>query len=379
MRGLSNFRTGFPTCSATSHGTVPWPRSLPDAGWPPSPSVQVAPGPHGRSARPPDQPDQWAPSAGFDRFYGFLDGERRPVPPVPSPSTTTTSTRLQLLLRRLPPERGPGRPGPRERSPPHQRQDPTGRSHLVRPRGHPRPHQAPPPYRDKYRGATTRVGTPCVSAVRSPEGSSGSSRPHRAVGSQPGVEAWEAPRHRATAGGARLQEAFAAPLDHTDDQIGRLLDGLRDSAVPTTPSSLVSRQRGQPGGRPVRRHARDEVLQRHPRDAGAGDRPHRRHRRPPQPHQLPVGWAQCGNSPFRWYKQNTHEGGVHVLPIPALASGLADQAGTTRRQFAHARIWHPPSTSCVRADAPETYRGAEQRPITGRSFVRFSATPPHPH
>ena len=26
----------------------------------------------------------------------------------------------------------------------------------------------------------------------------------------------------------------------------------------------------------------------------------------------PWGWAQCGNSPFRWYKQNTHEGGVHV-------------------------------------------------------------------
>ncbi|MDG2261299.1 MAG: sulfatase-like hydrolase/transferase, partial [Actinomycetota bacterium] len=29
----------------------------------------------------------------------------------------------------------------------------------------------------------------------------------------------------------------------------------------------------------------------------------------------PWGWAQCGNSPFKWYKQNTHEGGVHVPMI----------------------------------------------------------------
>ena len=26
----------------------------------------------------------------------------------------------------------------------------------------------------------------------------------------------------------------------------------------------------------------------------------------------PWGWAQAGNTPFKWYKQNTHEGGVHV-------------------------------------------------------------------
>ena len=27
----------------------------------------------------------------------------------------------------------------------------------------------------------------------------------------------------------------------------------------------------------------------------------------------PWGWAQCGNSPFKWYKQNTYGGGVNEI------------------------------------------------------------------
>ena len=41
----------------------------------------------------------------------------------------------------------------------------------------------------------------------------------------------------------------------------------------------------------------------------------------------PWGWAQAGNTPFKWYKQNTHEGGVHVPAHRALAGGDRRRAG----------------------------------------------------
>jgi arylsulfatase A-like enzyme len=44
----------------------------------------------------------------------------------------------------------------------------------------------------------------------------------------PGVDAWDGLGDNQRRLACRLQEAFAAFLDHTDDQIGRLVDGLRD-------------------------------------------------------------------------------------------------------------------------------------------------------
>ena len=46
----------------------------------------------------------------------------------------------------------------------------------------------------------------------------------------------------------------------------------------------------------------------------------------------PWGWAQCGNAPFKWYKQNTHEGGVHVPLIvhaPSHIDGTRTGNGAT--------------------------------------------------
>jgi hypothetical protein len=38
----------------------------------------------------------------------------------------------------------------------------------------------------------------------------------------------------------------------------------------------------------------------------------------------PWGWAQCGNSPFRWYRTLTHEGGGHVPMVMHWPAGLGD-------------------------------------------------------
>jgi arylsulfatase len=93
----------------------------------------------------------------------------------------------------------------------------------------------------------------------------------------------------------------------------------------------------------------------------------------------PWGWAQAGNTPFKWYKQNTHEGGVHV-PMIVHAPGVvpADQAGTLRSQFVNVSDIVPTIYDLVGVTPPEVYRGVEQLPVTGHSFASVIADPAAP-
>ena len=83
----------------------------------------------------------------------------------------------------------------------------------------------------------------------------------------------------------------------------------------------------------------------------------------------PWGWAQCGNSPFRWYKQNTHAGGVHVPMIMHWPARLAEQAGTKRTQFVNVSDITPTIYDLLGIVPPDTYRGIAQMPVTGHSFA----------
>jgi arylsulfatase len=82
----------------------------------------------------------------------------------------------------------------------------------------------------------------------------------------------------------------------------------------------------------------------------------------------PWGWAQAGNTPFKWYKQNTHEGGVHVPFIVNWPGHVADPGGV-RQQFHHAVDVAPTVYEAVGVTAPASYRGYEQIPIAGTSML----------
>ena len=81
----------------------------------------------------------------------------------------------------------------------------------------------------------------------------------------------------------------------------------------------------------------------------------------------PWGWAQAGNTPFKWYKQNTHEGGVHVPLIVRWPDRITD-AGALRDQFHHVNDIAPTIYEVLGITAPDVYRGLEQLPITGTSM-----------
>ena len=90
----------------------------------------------------------------------------------------------------------------------------------------------------------------------------------------------------------------------------------------------------------------------------------------------PWGWAQAGNTPFKWYKQNTHEGGVHVPLIIHWPKGIEKKnRGSLLNQFVNVSDIAPTLLEILNIQAPETYKGVPQIPISGHSFAHLLADP----
>ncbi len=324
--------------------------------------------------------DQWPLGRGFDRFYGFLEGEtdqfhpelvadNHPIEPPGGPDDGyhLSEDLVDQLLAMLSDSVGvrPDRP--------FFAYLPFGATHA--------PHQAPPAHLAKYRGAFDAGWDAARERVFARQLERGLLPPGTVLSPRnPGVERWDDLTDEERALAARLQEAFAAFLDHTDEQIGRLVEGLRRLGRLDNTLLVVLTDNGasQEGGAIGVLHemkwfnglVEDPVAaQAHLDDIGG-----------PHSHtNYPWGWAQAGNTPFRWYKQNTHEGGVHVPMVVHWPAGIPDdQRGTLRDQFAFVADIAPTIYEVVGVEAPETFRGVEQLPVTGRSFAAALTDPAAP-
>jgi arylsulfatase len=81
----------------------------------------------------------------------------------------------------------------------------------------------------------------------------------------------------------------------------------------------------------------------------------------------PWGWAQAGNSPLRWYKQNTYGGGVRDPLVVHWPRGIAAR-GEIRTQFVHAVDVTPTILDVAGTSAPDHFNGLAQIPVHGTSF-----------
>lgn len=377
MRSVSNFRTGFPNqLGHISNHAATVAEVLGSEGyatfcvgkWHLAPMEQCsAAGPF----------DQWPLGRGFDRFYGFLEGEtdqfhpdlvqdNHPIDPPGKPEDGyhVSEDMIDQLIGMISDSKGvrPDRP--------FFAYVPFGATHA--------PHQAPASYLEKYKGrydegwdvVRQRWFARQLELGVIPAGTELAPR-------NPGVDAWDDLSENQKRVNCRLQEAFAAFLDHTDDQIGRLVDGLRDTGQLDNTIVVVLADNGasQEGGPFGVMHemkffngifdTADDVIDQIDNIGG------------PHSHtNYPWGWAQCGNSPFKWYKQNTHEGGVHV-PMIMHGPGVAE-AGTKRDQFVNVSDIVPTIYELVGVSAPETFKGLEQLPVTGPSFAGALADPSAP-
>jgi arylsulfatase A-like enzyme len=322
--------------------------------------------------------DQWPCQRGFDRYYGFLEGETDQFYPelvydnhsVEPPATPEEGYHLSEEpvdhalgfihdTKSIRPDR------------PFFTYLAFGAMHA--------PHQAPAAYLEKYRGRFDGGWDEARDKWFARQIEMGLLPPDtRLAPRNPGVEPWDTLPESQRLLAARLQEAFAAFLEHTDAQIGRLVDGLAqldqlDNTLIVLLSDNGASQEGGPFG--VMHEMKyfnflvetpDEAVERI--DDIGGPHSHSNY---------PWGWAQAGNTPFKWYKQNTHEGGVHVPLIVHWPEGIAGR-GDLRDQFHHVNDIAPTIYETIGVEPPSTYRGWEQLPISGVSMHYSFGAPDQP-
>ncbi len=166
----------------------------------------------------------------------------------------------------------------------------------------------------------------------------------------------------------RLQSAYAAMLDHADQQIARLVDFLEQTGQKEDTLIIVLSDNGasQEGGLNGLVNAMgpfnlrpEPMAEKIARIEDIGG---------PDTHtNFPHGWAMAANTPLKRYKQNTHGGGIRD-PLIISWPNRIEAFGELRHQFAHCSDLVPTLLDIIGIEPPGNINGTEQQPIEGYSF-----------
>lgn len=186
----------------------------------------------------------------------------------------------------------------------------------------------------------------------------------------PGIKPWDELTADEKKVFVRFNAAYAAMLTHTDEQIGRFLDTLErigqlDNTIVILMSDNGASQEGgfngtMNQGRYFERveMTLDETLA-HLDEMGETQ----------WFNNIPMGWAMASNTPCKFYKQNTHGGGVRDPFIVSWPKGIdASQRGTLRHQFHHCTDVTPTLLEILGVEMPEVSNGVAQMPLHGTSM-----------
>jgi arylsulfatase A-like enzyme len=183
------------------------------------------------------------------------------------------------------------------------------------------------------------------------------------------VPAWDDLGDMERAVASRFMECFAGFLSYTDAQIGRLvafideIGELDKTLIMLVSDNGASAEGGTEGSiNDVRLSNLDpartaEMYERIEEIGG-----------PLTHNNYPWGWTMAGNTPFRRWKREVHEGGVADPCIVSWPARLEGSAGAIRHQFVHAIDILPTVLDVVGIDAPEEIEGIPQSRIDGVSF-----------
>lgn len=166
-------------------------------------------------------------------------------------------------------------------------------------------------------------------------------------------------------------EAYAAALSYADDQIGRVIQHLRDegqldntliifiqgdngSSAEGTENGLLYEQSFMNGFR------EDPAYQLKNIDKIGG---------PDAFNHYPAGWAWALTTPFQYYKQvASHLGGIRNGLVVSWPERIKD-AGAIRSQFLHVQDIVPTILEATGVKQPEVIDGVQQLPLDGKSFA----------
>ena len=310
----------------------------------------------------------WPLGRGFERFYGFFGGETNQFEPaltydnhrVAPPRSAADGYHLSEDLA----DRAIEFVADLRHVQPDQR----FALHLAFGACH-SPHQAPDRWREHYRGRFDHGWDRWRTETLGRQHALGVVRGDVELSPRPDwVPPWDSLAPDEQRLYARYMECFAAMLSHADEQLGRVVDflartgDLDDTLLMVLSDNGASSEGGPTGSindirpwnladRPVA-----EALERI--EEIGGPRIH---------NNYPWGWTVAGNSPFRRWKREVHEGGVRDPLIVHWPAGIAAR-GEVRDQYVHVIDLLPTMLDAAGIAAPATIAGVDQQPIHGTSI-----------
>lgn len=323
--------------------------------------------------------NRWAQGQGFDEFYGFMAADAdqfnpvlyRGTAPVAKPRNPAYHLSADLADQAIAMIDARTAAGDPARQRPFFMYWATGAAHA--------PHHAPQEWIDRYKGkfdggwdvARERVLKAQIAAGIVPKGTTLAPRPE-------GMPAWNSLTADQKRLYARQMEVFAAALSYADAQFGRILDRLEARGeLGNTMIAIASDNGASAEGSPEGLYNEAEVTSARPPstaenlafyEAWGGPRTY--------PHYA-AGWAVAGDTPYRYYKQTTHEGGTRVPLVVSWPNGIAAR-GEVRRDFAYVDDIAPTLLDITGTPLAPAINNVPQAPMEGRSIAASFATPGDP-
>jgi len=323
--------------------------------------------------------DRWPTGSGFDKFYGFIGGEtnqwapavydgvtRVETPNDPGYHFTTDMTDRAIAWVRFQQALTPEKP--------FYTYFATGATHA--------PHHAPREYIAKYKGRfdegwdKLREETLARQIERGvvPAGTKLTARPAE-------VPAWDSLTGDQKRLFARQMETFAGFAEHTDHEVGRLIDAIREMGEldNTLVFYIVGDNGASAEGGPDGSYNEILALNGIVSDVssqlahidewgGPATFPH-----------YAVGWAHAGNTPFQWTKQvASHFGGTRNAMVVHWPARIKNAHGDVRSQFHHVIDVAPTVLEAAGLPEPTMVNGTKQYPMDGVSMVYTFADPAAP-
>jgi arylsulfatase len=177
--------------------------------------------------------------------------------------------------------------------------------------------------------------------------------------------AWDELTPAQQAARARDMEVYAAMIDYVDEQIGRVLDHLRDSGEYDNTLIVFISDNG-----PSKTSIADYLAL-----GGEGTAFFEQFDNSPDNKGLPgsstdigPGWAYAAATPLRLFKGYVAQGGIQVPAVIKLPGDMAN-AGSRSDRLTHVMDLMPTFLSIADTDYPDVYNGESIVPLQGRSLL----------
>ncbi len=312
---------------------------------------------------------RWPVGDGFEKFYGFLGGETNQWAPMVFDGTTridpphtpgynfmTDMTDQAIAWMRFQHTMTPDKPFFIYFAP--------GALHA--------PHHTPKEWRDKYKGKFDEGWDKYREQTLARQKQLGLVPQNTQLAPwPPSVKHWNELSADEKNVAERLMENYAGFGEYADDEIGRLIDALKEAGVyDNTLIMYIAGDNGMSAEGGLTGTLNEMTAFNGVPDTTANILAHLDEIGGPNsfPH-IPVGWALAGDTPFQWTKQvASHYGGTRNGMVIVWPARIHD-AGGIRSQWHHVVDVTPTILEAANLPQPKFVNGIKQKPMEGVSMV----------